>query len=70
MRRAVAWAMASMLVCMPVVAVQVNVPDEDMAKCEEEGGCALVTRAVLKRVMEGAYEAGVAQCRADIRNRT
>ena len=70
MRRAVTWAMASLLVCMPVVAVQVTVSDEDMAKCGEEGGCVLVTKQAVKRLLDSAFSAGVAQCKTDYRNRT
>jgi len=48
----------------------VNVSDEDMARCDAEGGCALVTKAALKRVMGEAFDAGVAACKAADRNRT
>lgn len=70
MRRAVSWAMAVVLICQPALAIEIDATAEELEACKTEGGCALVTMQWLKRFMSEAHDAGVAQCKADFRNRT
>jgi len=70
MRRATAWIVSVVLICQPVLAVEINASEEDLQACQTEGGCALVTLQWLKRYGIKAFDAGFDQCKADNRNRT
>lgn len=58
--------LAGALASAPVAAVDVSFSDEEQAVCDAEGGCMIVTRLVLHKAQQAAYEAGKATCGAKV----
>jgi hypothetical protein len=64
---------AAVLVALVVIATAtaaVTLTEEESAECEAEGGCALISKAVLLQLLGLAYEEGKAEAQATCRNRT
>ncbi len=70
MRRVVAQFMASLLVCLPALAVEIDASAAEAAQCQAEGGCVLITHKALKSLASDFYDSGYTQCKTDVRNRT
>lgn len=46
----------------PITAAEINLTDEEKAKCEKEGGCGMVSQAWILQQLEQAFQRGKKVC--------
>lgn len=46
----------------PITAAEINLTDEEKAKCAKEGGCGMVSQAWIMSQLEQAFQSGKKAC--------
>ena len=64
MKRTIATIMAAL--CVNAPAVELTMTKPEAAACEREGGCQVLSQALLARMLAQAHRAGMATCESRI----
>ena len=51
-----------LLIVGPAWAIEVTLSDEEKAVCAEQGGCLMVTQAILEKALRKAFNEGKTAC--------
>lgn len=64
MKRAAVLLLA--LLCIPAPAVQLRMTQPEAEQCEAEGGCTVISQAMLHKLLMQAHRAGMATCESEL----
>ena len=64
MKRTLALILAAL--CANAPAVELALTQPELAKCEREGGCTVITQRMLEKLLMQARRSGMATCESEI----
>lgn len=64
MKRPIALILA--MLCANSPAMELTMTPPELAQCEREGGCTVISQAMLRALMMRAHRAGMATCESEV----